>query len=219
MSVEQTQPERVDAKATRWTALSDWLARPPRYALPGNWTALAFAALSFTPSLLPRPALFQGLVTGISAAIGYGFGILGAFIWREFADRDPRAPRDGNWRRLLAVAAIVLVASIAIGAWWQRAAATLVGLQPESLLAVLVIPPVAALSFAAFVGIGRLLATAVRRASHWLSQHMGARAARALGAVLVVAVGSLLLNGVLANVVVGAVNSSFSVGDTGTRTG
>lgn len=221
MSVGQAPPERVNAtaNATRWTALPDWLARRPRYTLPGSWTALVFAALSFTPSLMPRPALFQGLVTGISAAIGYGFGVLGAFIWREFADRDSRAPRGSVWRLFLIIAAAVLVTSIAIGAWWQRSAAPLVGLPPESLLALLVIPPVAALSFAVFVGIGRLLVTTVLRPSHWLSQHMGARAARALGAILVIAVGALLLNGVLANIVVGAVNSTFSLGDTGTPDG
>lgn len=36
---------------------------------------LAFA-LSLTPSLLPRTALFQGLVTGLSTAAGYGAGAL-----------------------------------------------------------------------------------------------------------------------------------------------
>jgi uncharacterized membrane protein len=43
-----------------------------RYTLPGAWTALAFACLAFTPSLLPRGALLQGVVCGISGAIGYG---------------------------------------------------------------------------------------------------------------------------------------------------
>ncbi len=49
-----------------------------RYALPGAWVALVFVALSLTPSLLPRPPAYQGAVTGLSAVIGYGIGILGS---------------------------------------------------------------------------------------------------------------------------------------------
>src|SRR5215831_5835612 len=36
--------------------------------LPGCWGALIFACLSFTPSLLPRGGVVQGLVWGITAA-------------------------------------------------------------------------------------------------------------------------------------------------------
>ena len=35
-----------------------------------------FFCLSLTPSLLPRDWLFQGLIGGINAAIGYGIGVL-----------------------------------------------------------------------------------------------------------------------------------------------
>src|SRR5215213_10064197 len=66
-----------------------------RYTFPGAWVALAFACLAFTPSLLPRSALLQGVVCGISAAIGYGVGVAGAWTWRAFADREPRRPGPG----------------------------------------------------------------------------------------------------------------------------
>jgi len=55
--------------------------------LPGCWGALILACLSFAPSLLPRGGLLQGVVTGITAAIGYGLGVWAASIWRAFADR------------------------------------------------------------------------------------------------------------------------------------
>ena len=35
-----------------------------------------FFCLSLTPSLLPRDWLFQGLIGGINAAIGYGVGVV-----------------------------------------------------------------------------------------------------------------------------------------------
>ena len=70
--------------------------RPVRwyhFSLPGAWVALIFTCLAFTPSLVPRPGPFQGAVCGITAAIGYGLGVIGAFVWRQFADRPAREPR------------------------------------------------------------------------------------------------------------------------------
>ena len=46
-----------------------------RVPLPGVWGALLLAWASFTPSLLPRGPITQGIVGGISAAIGYGLGL------------------------------------------------------------------------------------------------------------------------------------------------
>src|SRR5215469_13018598 len=57
--------------------------------LPGCWGALIFGCLSFTPSLLPRGGVIQGIVFGITAAIGYGLGVLAPSIWRAFADEIP----------------------------------------------------------------------------------------------------------------------------------
>lgn len=197
----------------RWHRAGTWLTRRPGYTLPGACGALVLASLSFTPSLLPRPALFQGLVTGISAAIGYALGVLAAYVWREFADRPPRRPRLTSWQRYGAVAAVVLVLSLALGVWWQRDAAGLVGLTPQSPLMALLVLPVAALFFAALVGAGRLVRRGYQRVAEWLSRRMGARAARALGLGVVVVVGVLVLDGIVGNVVISGVNSAFSVSD------
>ena len=69
------------------------LRRHLPYTLPGLCFALIFTCLSFTPSLLPRGSVVQGVVCGITAAIGYGVGVLGAWVWRAFADREPRPAR------------------------------------------------------------------------------------------------------------------------------
>src|SRR5919107_4914222 len=67
------------------------------YTLPGLLSALVFTCLSFTPSLLPRSGLVQGMVCGINAAIGYGLGVFAAAAWRAGADRDARSPRSMSW--------------------------------------------------------------------------------------------------------------------------
>jgi len=72
-----------------------------RLTLPGCWGAVILACLSFTPSLLPRGGPLQGIVCGITAAIGYGLGVLAAWIWRAFADRPTRIPSTRAWRILL----------------------------------------------------------------------------------------------------------------------
>src|SRR6516162_603977 len=82
--------------------------------LPGCWGALIGGCLSFTPSLLPRSGTIQGVVWGITAAIGYGLGVLAAWIWRAFADREPRRPRRRSWTVLFITAAVlILVAGLA----------------------------------------------------------------------------------------------------------
>src|SRR5690606_38395602 len=77
--------------------------------LPGCWGAVLFACLSFTPSLLPRGGLLQGMICGITAAIGYGLGVLLAFVWRAFADRPPRPPKATSWW-IFGVGGVVLFA-------------------------------------------------------------------------------------------------------------
>jgi uncharacterized membrane protein len=111
-----------------------------RYTLPGAWVALVFACLAFTPSLLPRSALLQGVVCGISAAVGYGVGVAGAWTWRVFADRDPRPVRPGAWRVFAISAAVLLVVAIVLGQWWQAQLRDLMGAPTPNLLLLVLLP-------------------------------------------------------------------------------
>ena len=190
-----------------------------RYTFPGLVVALVFACLSFTPSLLPRPTLFQGMVTGIDAAIGYGLGVLGAWIWREFADRPPRPASRRSWTVLGAVAGITLATSMLLGVRWQRQGSRLVDVEPEHPLAMLLVPLISLLLFVALVAVGRALRTGFRKLSGMLARHMGPRAARALGLVLLVAVGVTLATGVLWDGMIKTADSAFSVQDTLTPVG
>ncbi len=122
------------------------LRRLGHVTLPGSWGALVLACLSFTPSLLPRGGLIQGLVWGVTAAIGYGLGVVAAWIWRAFADRDPRPPRSWAWPTFLVSAAVLLAVSFALGQYWQYEIRRLMGVSDYNLALVVASPVVAAAS-------------------------------------------------------------------------
>jgi uncharacterized membrane protein len=182
-----------------------------RYTLPGAWMALIFACVSFTPSLLPRSGLVQGVVCGITAAIGYGFGVWGASIWRAFVDRDPRPARRRSWRAFAIAAVVALVISFSLGQRWQAQIRDLMGASSPSPVGLLLLPVVGVLVLVGLVALGRLL----RKAYHWMASQLGRwigpRAARALGWLTVAGLFVVLINGVLLDNLVAFADSTFSV--------
>ena len=190
-----------------------------RYTLPGCWGALAFACLSFTPSLLPRDGLIQGIVTGVTAAIGYGLGVLVASIWRAFADRGPRPPRPGSWR-VFGISAIVLFAVFfALGQYWQSQIRSLMEITEYSVPLAIASPLIAAVFFALLILVGRGLRGLYRWTVRKLDRLIGRRAATALGWILVVVLTFLVITGVLLDGLVSAADKAFSVRDTMTEEG
>jgi uncharacterized membrane protein len=190
-----------------------------RYALPGAWVALIFGCLAFTPSLLPRSALLQGVVCGISAAIGYGVGVAGAWSWRAFADRDPRLPRPRAWRVFAIAAAAALVVAIVLGQWWQAQLRDLMGAPTPNPLLLVLLPLVAVAIFTGLVALSRSLRGVYHRVAGRLQRWMGRRAARALGWVAVVLGTYLLVSGLLLDGLAGLADRGFSVRNTATAEG
>jgi uncharacterized membrane protein len=206
----QPEPSPLTAAAGR---------RRFRYTLPGAWVALAFACLAFTPSLLPRSALLQGVVCGISAAIGYGVGVAGAWTWRAFADRDPRPVRPGAWRVFAISAGAALVLALGLGQWWQAQLRDLMGAPTPNLLLLPLLPLVAVALFTGLVALSRSLRGLYHRAAGRLRRWMGPRAARALGWVAVVVVTWLVASGLLLNGLAALADRSFSVRNSATAEG
>ncbi|MFI7272432.1 alpha/beta hydrolase [Streptomyces sp. NPDC049879] len=67
---------------------SDWVVR--RWPdLTACLAATFFFWLSLTPSLVPRPWYYQGLIGGITAAIGYGLGALASWLFRRLSPWQP----------------------------------------------------------------------------------------------------------------------------------
>ncbi|MEX0173001.1 alpha/beta hydrolase [Streptomyces sp. LMG1-1-1.1] len=212
-------PGSAEAEGAEPATDSGKRRRSPRLTLPGCWGALLLACLSFTPSLLPRGGVLQGLICGISAAIGYGLGVLLAYVWRAFADRDPRDASHGSWRVLVICAIGVFGLSFGFGQYWQHEIRGLMGVTDYNVLAAVACPFVAALVFLLLLFTGRGL----RRAYRWLARHLrrwiGPRAAGVVGWVVVVGLTWSVVSGVLLSGIVNAANEAFSLRDTTTPEG
>jgi uncharacterized membrane protein len=190
-----------------------------RYTLPGLSVALVFYCLSLTPSLLPRPGLLQGVISGVAAAFGYAMGVTGAYVWRAFANRDVRPTQRRSWRILAVIAVVAYVVFTALGRYWQSQIRELMGAPPDGLASLVVVPVVAAILFVGLVALSRALAHLYRWLASLLSGWIGPRAARAVG-WSVVAIGALLVfTGVLLDGLVAAADQAFSLRNDETKEG
>jgi uncharacterized membrane protein len=187
--------------------------------LPGCWGALFAGCLSFTPSLLPRGGIIQGVVFGITAAIGYGLGVWAASIWRAFAGRDPRRPRRWAWRTFFIAAGVLYVVCFGLGQYWQYEIRQLMGVTGYNIPLVVASPFIAAAVVCVLLLIGRGLRGLYRWAAKQLDRWIGARAARGVGWVLVVGLTYLVVSGLLLQGFVNVMNSAYSLRDTMTAEG
>jgi uncharacterized membrane protein len=194
-----------------------WL---PRYTWSGTLAAVLFGCSALTPSLLPRGWLLQGIVAGVTAAIGYGVGVTVAWFVAELTTgRMSPGFRRRAWQVLAVAGPLLCLVMLWFGAGWQREIHELMGLTPPEGYSSVGIVLVAVLVFALFVAIGR----GVRWIARWLIRGLGRilprRVARPLGVAVSAVLVVFLLNGVLFQGLVEAMNSAFSVKDDGTEEG
>lgn len=190
-----------------------------RYTLPGAWVSLVFLVLAFTPSLLPRGGLLQGVICGVSAAIGYGFGVVGAWVWRAFADREPRAASSRSWRVFFIVAGLALLASLVVSWYWQDQVRALMDLDSNAPFTPILVVVVATVVFVGLVALGRVLRRLYLALARLLTGWIGQRAARVVGWVLVVVATYLVVSGLLLGTAADLANQMFSVNNGITQEG
>lgn len=210
--------------------------RSVEHAIRPNYTGVVIGAIFFawsvSPSLLPRTWIFQGLVSGISAVIGYGVGCVLEWAFRKWAwPRLPvrvraRArfmqPSDAVRQTIKAVivlgAAVGAAAILARSARWQRDLQMLMGMEPTDTSSYLRAELLAAATVALVIGVFRVVRWLIRSIVRVL--HIDWRIPRAIalpaGFIVVLVLSVMLFQGVLAKAFFSVANSAFSVRNSNT---
>jgi uncharacterized membrane protein len=184
-----------------------WLRR---YTFTGTAMGLVLLWFSMTPSLLPRGPLFQGLVSGVSGAIGYALGVFAVWLVRYMRSKDtsPPAPRIA-WIVLVGAGVVGTVLMIIWFHIWQDDVRDLVGVphlkwHDYPLTAVLAIVVLFAL-----VEIGQLIRRLMLFLVVRLNRVVPPRVSAVIAVLVVVAVIVGILNGVVLRLTMRTLNNTF----------
>src|SRR5246127_3649797 len=208
-SVKPAEPAGPTASPEPKPAQKPWWIR--HYTFTGTAVGLLFLWFSMTPSLLPRTALFQGLVSGVSGAIGYGLGVFAVWLVRYMRTRNySPPPPPWAWKVLIPVGVIGMVIMAIRFHVWQDQVRDLMGVAhlewydyPEAAILSLVV-------LFALVEIGQFI--------RWLVSFMGGRLDRivpfrlsvTIVVILLVTLTVTLLNGVVIKFTKNKLNSTFN---------
>ena len=196
-----------------------------------DFTGIVFGALFFcwslTPSLLPRDWLFQGLIGGINAAIGYGFGVVvGWAVTRWFLAGKSwwPLPRKVELRIKFAfvpIAIFVALYMLYLSAGWQRELAALMDAEGTTTTGYFRTGALSIGVAALFISGMRVLRDLVRFLARQMNKvvKMPREVANVIGVVLVVVLVIALVQGVLLRAVSEVTNSIFSLQNSETREG
>src|SRR6516225_9038379 len=182
-----------------------------RYTFTGTAVGLLFIWFSMTPSLLPRTALFQGLVSGVSGAIGYGLGVFAVWLVRYMRTRNySPPPPDWAWKVLIPVGAIGMVVMAIRFHVWQDDVRDLMGVKhlewydyPEAAILSLVV-------LFTLVEIGQLIRRLIIFLVGQLDRIVPFRLSVTIVVILLVTLTITLLNGVVIKFTMNKLNSTFN---------
>jgi uncharacterized membrane protein len=196
-----------------------------------DFVGIAFGALFFclslTPSLLPRDWLFQGLIGGLNAAIGYGIGaFLEKMVRRFVLHRRKWWPPS---RRVRYVAKVIIVAGSVTAcvsmmipaAAWQRQVSAVMGIEGPNTLGYVRTLVIAVAVGGLCVGAARVLLDLIKTMARYFIRrwHLHDEMALFIGTAVVVVLAITLINGVLVRGFLAGANRVFQPQNTTTRAG
>jgi uncharacterized membrane protein len=180
------------------------------YTFTGTAVGLIFVWFSMTPSLLPRGPLFQGLVSGLSGATGYGIGVFAVWLVRYMRSKDssPPAPRPA-WLILIAAGAIGMVAMVIWFHVWQDRVRDLMGVPHLTWSDYPLATALSLVVLFAVVELGQLIRRLVRFLDLRLDRFVPPRVSAVIVVLLLVALTIALLNGVVVKFAMRTMNNTF----------
>lgn len=181
----------------------------------GLAVALLFFCWSMTPSLLPRMWFLQGVATGISIATGYGIGCLAAWLIRRcgITSRWSERTRRVGWWTLLALTVVTVPTFLILGSWWQQIVRDLAGVERANRSYYLLVLAISLGLAAAIVAAARGIRAGTNRLTRFGLRFVPRPVATLASLLVIIAVGILVLNGVVYQGVIGLANRSAAAAD------
>ncbi|MFG1699189.1 alpha/beta hydrolase [Nonomuraea sp. NPDC049309] len=191
-----------------------------RLGFGGTLLGTLFACASLTPSLLPRPWFYQGVMGAVTAILGYAVGAaLGALGRALIRYRPPERARRIIWRVMLAGCAALSAVTLWYSYDWQRDLRALMGMDTRITWFPPVIFALTVVLFLLALLLARLVRLAGRKLNAWLDRFVPPYLGHVAGAIAIGLAVTLFANDVLFNAFVARINDISSVANEGTHPG
>ncbi|MEY6432119.1 alpha/beta-hydrolase family protein [Thioalkalicoccus limnaeus] len=181
---------------------------PP--SIVGLVVGAMFFAFSLTPSLLPRPFLVQGALSGLSFAAGYGLGVAAVFLWKYLQlplVRGRAVPIANGFAAVIGL--VITVGFLWQASHWQNSLRALMGMEASPGAHPLLIGLVAILVAVVLIGLARLFRWVFRLLSRWLHRFLPARISHLAGITAAILLFWTVIDGVLVSSALRLADRSF----------
>lgn len=157
------------------------------FSTTGLLLGTLFFAASLTPTLIPRNYLTQGVLSGLSAAVGYGCGFFLRWLWRYLELPELRARILITGKLIAAIACgIVGLAFLWQASEWQNSIRRLMQLAPVDTAHPLEVGAIALVTFVVLVAFGRLFKRTLVFVSEKLRRFVPTRVSYVIGTTIAV---------------------------------
>ena len=179
-------------------------------SLIGMLLGTLFFAASLTPSLVPRPFLIQGVLSGACFAIGYGIGVFLFWLW-NYLQLPKLKGRISHAIKIAAMAVTIITAMVFLwhAADGQNSIRSLMGLEQVESAHPLKTGLIALITFVILIALARLFQLIYRSSSRWLDRYIPPRLSRFTGFLIAAVIFSMAINGVLFRFGLHVMDSSY----------
>jgi uncharacterized membrane protein len=185
-----------------------------RSQLRAPFAATAGAAVllwaSLTPSLMPRTALFQALLTALCMLAGYGAGALAGWLVRSCGGRLVGRARVIAWRVLAVVGGLGTLVALGLSLRWENEVRDLVEVDRVGVGHLILTVLITVVLFALLLGLSRGCKALGSSFGRFVGRFLPAAPSTVIGGLLAAVLIYELAIGVGGNRLLGALDASFA---------
>ncbi|MBG6095635.1 alpha/beta hydrolase [Nocardioides luteus] len=165
---------------------------------------------SLTPSLMPRTALFQALLTALCMLAGYGAGALAGWLVRSCGGRLTGRARVIAWRVLAVAGGVGTLIMLGLSLRWENEVRDLVEVDRVGVVHLVLTVLITAVLFALLLELSRGCKALGRSIGRFLGRFLPAAASTVIGGLIAAVLIYQLAIGVGGGRLLGALDASFA---------